>query len=154
MTFSRTCLNETLSKVPIFYEDKWEASHVLKILKIICVWNFNCACASVYIFMCVLIFLKIYLFIYFRDGGRMEKERERNVDMWNTVWLPLARTPTGDQACNSGTCPDQESNRWSLALRDNTQPTEPHWPGLHVRLKWRENTCYSFPWVKLIFKST
>ena len=29
------------------------------------------------------------------------RERERNFD-----WLPPVRTPTGDQTCNVGMCPD------------------------------------------------
>ena len=47
-------------------------------------------------------FLNVFIF---REGEGREKERERNIDQ-----LPLAHTPNGDQARNSGMCLDQESN--------------------------------------------
>ena len=48
--------------------------------------------------------------------------------MWerNIYWLPLARTPTGDQTCNPGMRPDQEPNGQPFGLQNDPQPTEPH----------------------------
>ena len=34
--------------------------------------------------------------------------------------------------------PDQESNWWPFTLRDNAQPTEPHWSGWKVVLNFNE----------------
>ena len=64
-----------------------------------------------------------YLFI-FRERGRREKERERNIDQ-----LPLAHARTGDQTRNTGMCPNRKSNWWPFTLGDDAQPTEPHWSG-------------------------
>ena len=47
--------------------------------------------------------------LIFREGkGRRKRggKRKRNIN----VWLPLAYPPTGDLACNTGMCPDRESN--------------------------------------------
>ena len=70
------------------------------------------------------IFKKI-LCIYFQRGEGREKERERNIN----VWLPLACPPTEDLACNSGMCPDWESNERLFGLQAGAQSTEPHQPG-------------------------
>ena len=61
--------------------------------------------------------------------------------MWerNINWLLFVCTVTGDWTCSPGTCPDQESNRQSFALRDNAQPAEPHWPeNIRTVLKYWE----------------
>ena len=71
--------------------------------------------------LCRPLFKRFYLFI-FRERGGGEKERERNID-----WLPLIGAPPGDKTQNPGICPDRESNWQPFALRDNAQPTEPHW---------------------------
>ena len=41
-------------------------------------------------------------------------------------------SPTGDLACNSGMCPDWESNMQPFDSQAGTQSTEPHQPGLYV----------------------
>ena len=64
----------------------------------------------------------IYLVLE-RVEGR-EKERERNID-----GVPLLHPSSGDQTVNPGMCPDQESIRQLLALRNDAQPTEPHQSG-------------------------
>ena len=51
---------------------------------------------------------RFYLFI-FREKGK-EGGRKRGRDTSVCGWLPLARPPTGDLACNLGMCPDWESN--------------------------------------------
>ena len=50
---------------------------------------------------------------------------ERNID-----WVPLIDALTEDRTCGPGMCPDEESNTWPFSLRNNGQPTKPHWPGL------------------------
>ena len=40
--------------------------------------------------------------------------------------------PTSGLDYNPGICPDQESNWQHLSLQGNTQPTEPHQPGLDI----------------------
>ena len=57
----------------------------------------------------------------------MEKERERNIN----VWVPLAHPPTGDLAHNSGMCPRLGIKPGSQA---GTQSTEPHQPGPDIVL--------------------
>ena len=56
----------------------------------------------------------IYLFLE-RGEGR-EKGRETLIG-----WLPLVHALTGDRTCNSGMCPDQESNQQTFPLQDDAQ---------------------------------
>ena len=45
--------------------------------------------------MCGFFFFNIFKFIYFYRGGRREKERERNINMWLPLMnLPLRTWPT------------------------------------------------------------
>ena len=63
--------------------------------------------------------------------GSGEKERERNIDVWEMYWSVASRTPpAGDLARKPVMCPDWESNQWSIGLQASTQPTEPHQPVL------------------------
>ena len=69
-----------------------------------------------------------YLFFLFIDSR--EKDRERNIDVREEHWPVASCTlPNWDQTQNPGMGPDWESNLWPVGLRDNAQPTEPHWPG-------------------------
>ena len=52
-------------------------------------------------------FLKDFMYLFLERGEGKEKERERNIN----VWVPLACSPTGDLAHNSGMCPAWESNQ-------------------------------------------
>ena len=52
-------------------------------------------------------FFKDFIYLFLERGERMEKERERNIN----VWLPLVQPPTGDLAHNPGMCPDWELNQ-------------------------------------------
>ena len=70
----------------------------------------------------------MYVFLE-REKGR-EKEREIPVGGWNIDQLLPICTPSWHRTCNPGRGPDQESNPQPVALRDDAQPTEPHWPGL------------------------
>ena len=80
------------------------------------------------------IFFKI-LFILEREEGR-EKERERNIDVWENHRLAASRTPpTGDLARKPGMCPDWELNWWPFRLQAGAPSTEAHQPGLEVILK-------------------
>ena len=47
--------------------------------------------------------IKNFLLLISEKGKGKEKEREGNINQ-----LPLAYTPTGDQTCNLGLCPDWE----------------------------------------------
>ena len=40
--------------------------------------------------------------------------------------------PTRDPACNTGMCPDQESNLRPSSSQTSVQSTEPYPPGLHI----------------------
>ena len=74
----------------------------------------------------IFLIFKNMLFIYFwREGREIEKERERNINMW----LPLACPPTGDLAHNPGMCPDWESNLRPFGSQSSAQSTAPHQPG-------------------------
>ena len=84
------------------------------------------------------------VFIYFRWSGR-EKERERNINLW----LPLSCPPIGNLACNTGTCPDCESNRRPFGSQAGAQSTEPHQPGLFIYFE-REREKHQFV-VPLVF---
>ena len=72
-------------------------------------------------------FIKI-LFI-FRARGVREKERERNIDVWEKHPLVASCTPpTGDLAQNPSMCPDRESNQLPFCSQADAQSTKPHQP--------------------------
>ena len=72
------------------------------------------------------------LLFIFRERGREQKERERNISVSSDVWLSLACPPlTGDLAHNPGVCPDWDSNRQPFS-QASTQSTEPPQPGLKL----------------------
>ena len=71
------------------------------------------------------------LFYFFRERGR---EGEREGKKHQCVVASCA-SPTGDQACNPGMCPDREWNQRPLDLQAGTQSTEPH----HLGLKFLTN---------------
>ena len=61
-------------------------------------------------------FLRFYFFLE-RGEGR-EKERERNIHVWEIHQSVAPRTHlTGDLAHNPGLCPDWESNQWSFSSK-------------------------------------
>ena len=65
-----------------------------------------------------------------------EKERERNIDVWEKYQSVASQMPpTGDLVGNPGMCPDWESNQQSFSLQDITQPTELHQSGQGVVLR-------------------
>ena len=41
-------------------------------------------------------FLKIFIYLFLEIGEGRKKERERNIDMSNIIWLPLVRASTRD----------------------------------------------------------
>ena len=76
------------------------------------------------------VFKKYILFI-FREGEGREKERERNIDVQETYQsVASCMPPSGDLACNPGTCPDWESKQQPFSLQASAQSTEPHQPQL------------------------
>ena len=52
----------------------------------------------------------IYLFLEIEEKGGRQRGREISTYEKNINQLPLISAPTKDWACNSGMCPDQESN--------------------------------------------
>ena len=73
--------------------------------------------------------LFIYLFIYLcLDAGR---EGEREGEKHQCV-VASHVPPSGDLACNPGTCPDWKSNQQPFGSQVGTQSTEPHQPELFI----------------------
>ena len=72
----------------------------------------------------------------FRHRGREgEKEGEKH------QYVVISRAPPpSDVACNSGMCPDWESNRRPFGSQAGTQSTEPHQPG------WFSISCSLLFW--------
>ena len=70
-------------------------------------------------------FLRFYLFI-FRERGREGKREGEKHQCVVVSCVP----PTGDLACNPGTCSDWELNRQPSGSQACTQSTELHHPGL------------------------
>ena len=88
-------------------------------------------CLFIRQFMCVLYFSKI---LFLERWEKREKERERNIDVWEIHQLVASHTPpTRDPACNAGVCPDWELNQRPFGLQTGTQSTEPHQPGHYFR---------------------
>ena len=67
-----------------------------------------------------------FLLFIFRERGR---EGGREGEKYQRVVATHA-PPTGDLACNTGMCPDWESNWQPFAMQSSAQSTEPHQPGL------------------------
>ena len=67
------------------------------------------------------IVLKDFLNLFFRER---RKEEEREGEKHQCV-VPSHMPPPGDLACNSGMCPDWESNQRPFGLQASTQSTEP-----------------------------
>lgn len=57
----------------------------------------------------------------------------RNSEVFKNCFVLGVRAPTRDQTHNQGMCSGRESNR-QLFGAQNTQPTEPPWPGPKVSL--------------------
>ena len=75
---------------------------------------------------CLMHFFYFKHFIYFKREEKGKKKRGREHQSMVASHTP----PTGDLACNPGTCPDWESNQRPFGLQAGTQSTEPHQPGL------------------------
>ena len=60
-------------------------------------------------------FTRGHFFIAFREKGR-ETDRERETP----IGFSLIYASNGDQICNLGKCPDQESNPQTFGLQDDT----------------------------------
>ena len=71
-----------------------------------------------------------YLFIFRERGGGREKEREKNTNA-QEIHPSVAShmSPTWDPTCNSGMCPDWDSNQRPLGSQSGIQSTESHQPG-------------------------
>ena len=76
-------------------------------------------------------FLKrFYLFIFRQWRREGEREGEKH-----QCTVGSCVPPNGDLACNSGMCPDWESNWRPFGSQACPQSTEPHYPGLVFVLK-------------------
>ena len=99
-----------------------------------------------------ILFLNIFkkiLFIYFWESGR-EKEREREREKHQCL-VASQMSPTGDLACNPGTCPDWEWNQRPFGSQAGTQSTEPHQPGLCFSSIVKKNTKETHFWSLMFF---
>ena len=67
-------------------------------------------------------------FIYFQTKGKGGRKRGRET----SICCCLSCPPTGDLACNTGMCPDQESNQQPFGSQAGTQSTDPNQPGPKV----------------------
>ena len=80
----------------------------------------------------------IFSFYLFQRKGKGGRKKGREALMWerNIDWLPLVHALTENRTSNPGMCPDWEWNWPPFSLQDNSQPTEPHWPGLNCIFEW------------------
>ena len=79
-------------------------------------------------FICLL--KKHFIYLFLEVGGKREKERERNIDVWKETSIVASRTPpSGNLAPNPGMCPDPDLNWQPFGLQAGAQSTEPHQPG-------------------------
>ena len=76
-----------------------------------------------------------YLFLQRREGKEKEREKHQCV-------VASRAPPTGDLACNPGTCPDWESNQWPLGSQTGTQFTEPP-AEAKIVLNWKKYSLKS-----------
>ena len=71
-----------------------------------------------------ILFFKDFIYLFLERGEGRGKEGRKDQCMAARV-VAL----TGDLACNTGMCPDWESNQQSLGWQASAQSTEPHQPG-------------------------
>ena len=77
-----------------------------------------------------LFFKDVIYYLFFRERGREEKDRERNIEVREIHQLVASCTcPYQGTTRNPGLCPNQKSNWWPFSLWDNGQPSGPHWSG-------------------------
>ena len=70
----------------------------------------------------------MYVCMYVCMYVEKREGKERGREMLSVV-VPCV-PPTGNLACNSGICPDWESNQQPFGLQAGAQSSEPHQPGL------------------------
>ena len=78
------------------------------------------------------VFLSEFIHLFLERVEGREKGREGKKHRSVAFCVP----PTWDLACNSGMCPDRESNLWPFVSQTGTQPTEPHQPGQTQNLQY------------------
>ena len=59
---------------------------------------------------------------------RRKRERERDIIVRNINWFLPIRSPTRDQTCNLGMCPDWESNPQTFGVWDDAPTNWATWP--------------------------
>ena len=75
-------------------------------------------------------YVGIFFFFFRERGGGREKDRERKIDQ-----LPLVHTKTGDQTCNPGMCPENQTHEL-LIYGPMLKPSEAHHPGQWEVFLW------------------
>ena len=78
------------------------------------------------------IVLKDFIYLVFLERGDRGRKRGRKTSMCERYMVASSTPPTADLACNSGMCPDWESNFRPSSLQAGAQSTEPHQPGLKL----------------------
>ena len=85
-----------------------------------------------FVVVCFVLF-EDFIYLFFERGEGREEEQHQCVVASHVA-------PTGDPACNPGTCPGWESNQQPLVSQAGAQSTKPHQPGLgkgfRGTLKW------------------
>nr|KAF6285978.1 hypothetical protein mMyoMyo1_009534 [Myotis myotis] len=88
-------------------------------------------CALLPIYQCNYYFFK-YIFIDFLQGGR-KRDRALETSMREKHQSAASCTPpTGNRACNQGTCPRPKLNPGPFSPRPNDLSTEPNRSGLNA----------------------
>ena len=76
------------------------------------------------------VFFLDFIYLFLESGKGREKEREKNIHVWEKHPSIASRMPpTGNPARNPSMCPDWESNQWPFGSQASTQSTESHQPG-------------------------
>lgn len=109
-----------------------------------CMSIFTDVCESVLhtterISICVFLFFRRFLLIYFLREGKGGRKREKHRD-----WLPLLRAPAGDQTCDPGICSGWESNWQPLVSRKDGRPSHRGQGGICVILinRFKPPKCF------------
>ena len=85
-------------------------------------------------------FIAFFFFFFFNLDRERGKEREKNwcereAFIGCLLYAPrlgIVHALTGNQTCNLGICPDQESNLQPFSFMRTFQPTESHQPGQYM----------------------
>ena len=82
-------------------------------------------------------FFFLWFYLFLEGKGRRKGEKHRCL-------VACHAPPTGDLACNSDMCPEWESNQRPFCSQADSQPTEPHQPGLIVNFLLKDHSLFNF----------